>query len=583
MRYIAILFLLFQINWSYAQERVEVLVDDDIVNALMVDEFTPVMVVMKDQADLSGINPSWSKEEKTQEVYNRLQAAAHRSQSDLKQYLDTRNIDYSSYFLVNMIQLYVNETMLSELMKRNDIAQIIADEEVQMLRTEEIRSSSNLRDIEPEWGIVKIQADSVWALGYEGQGVVIGGQDTGYDWDVSPLMEKYRGWSESGVDHNYSWHDAIREINPMHGDTLPDAADNPCGLDLKEPCDDNNHGTHTMGTMVGSDSLNQIGVAPEARWIGCRNMERGYGMPSTYIECFEWFLAPTDLNGENPQPALAPDVINNSWGCPPVEGCNEENFHLVEMAVDALKAAGVVVVVSAGNDGPSCGTIDAPAAMFEGSFTVGATNSKDTIARFSSRGLVSVDSSFRMKPNVSAPGVGVRSVVKNGVFRTFSGTSMAGPHVAGTVALIISANPDLRGRVDIIEDILEQTAVPLSGGAEMCNDIPVDAIPNPTYGYGRIDALAAVKKALAFTTSTDEANEEIRLQVFPNPNNGKFTITSEEEMLAVHIYTIEGKLIHRESPMSRSVDIDLKSGAQVLIYEVISQRGKSQGRVVVSR
>src|SRR5690606_25802684 len=146
----------------------------------------------------------------------------------------------------------------------------------------------DLRSVEPEWGIKNIKADSVWQLGFQGQGIVIGGQDTGYDWDVSPLISKYRGWQEDTVIHSYNWHDAIHERSPMNEDD-----NNPCGFDSLEPCDDHNHGTHTMGIMVGSDDFNSIGVAPDAQWIGCRNMDRGDGQPSTYLECFEWFLAPT--------------------------------------------------------------------------------------------------------------------------------------------------------------------------------------------------------------------------------------------------------------------------------------------------
>lgn len=130
------------------------------------------------------------------------------------------------------------------------------------------------------------------------------------------------------------------------------------------PCDDDKHGTHTMGTMVGEDDENSIGVAPEAKWIACRNMDRGWGQPSTYMECFEWFLAPYDLEGENADPDKAPHVINNSWFCSVEEGCNPSNFILMEEIVKNLKASGVVVVVSAGNSGGSgCGSVTGPPAF----------------------------------------------------------------------------------------------------------------------------------------------------------------------------------------------------------------------------
>ena len=119
-------------------------------------------------------------------------------------------------------------------------------------------------------------------MGIEGEGVTVAGEDTGYRWDLEGIKERYRGWKDSIVDHNYNWHDAIHTISPLASDSI-----NPCGLNSKVPCDDNGHGTHTMGTMVGKTNEYLYGVAPKAKWIGCRNMERGNGALSTYIECFE--------------------------------------------------------------------------------------------------------------------------------------------------------------------------------------------------------------------------------------------------------------------------------------------------------
>ncbi len=184
---------------------------------------------------------------------------------------------------------------------------------------------------------------------------------------------------------------------------------NPCGSDSPEPCDDFGHGTHTMGTMVGDDGgSNKIGMAPGARWIGCRNMDGGKGTPATYSECYQWFIAPTRIDGSDPNPAMAPDVINNSWGCPPSEGCNPNSLLI---PVQNLVAAGIVTAHSAGNSGSSCSSVSDPAAIYDESFTVGATDSSDNIAGFSSRGPVTVDGSNRPKPDVSAPGDNVRSSV----------------------------------------------------------------------------------------------------------------------------------------------------------------------------
>jgi subtilisin family serine protease len=395
-----------------------------------------------------------------------------------------------------------------------------------------------------EWGVERINADDVWNLGFRGEGIVVGGQDTGYEWIHPTIQQQYRGYDGTNADHNYHWHDAIREISLLHNDPVISPDNNPCGLDVDAPCDDHDHGTHTMGTMVGDDGGdNQIGVAPAAKWIGCRNMERGWGSPASYIECFDWFLAPTDLNGEFPDPAMAPHVIANSWGCPEIEGCNADNFALMETAVDALRAAGVVVVVSAGNDGAACETVMNPAAIFESSFSIGATNSMDNIAGFSSRGSVTVDGSLRLKPNVVAPGVQIRSATRNGGYATWNGTSMAGPHVAGAVALLLSAAPHLEGEVDSIEAILEATAVPLLSEQD-CNGFPGMVSPNAVYGYGRIDVLAAVEQSMQEVVSTIEATKT-PYETFPNPARDQWWVSGPEtnETQLIELYDGLGRRV----------------------------------------
>ena len=152
--------------------------------------------------------------------------------------------------------------------------------------------------------MAKINAPQVWAAGFNGQGVTIAGEDTGYRWDHPALKPQYRGWDGNAADHNYHWHDAIHSANAS------------CPADSPQPCDDHGHGTHPAGTFAGDDhSTHQVGVAPGAKWIGCRNMNAGNGTPATYIECMEWMLAPTNLKGNNPNPDLAPDIVSNSWGC----------------------------------------------------------------------------------------------------------------------------------------------------------------------------------------------------------------------------------------------------------------------------
>jgi subtilisin family serine protease len=249
-----------------------------------------------------------------------------------------------------------------------------------------------------------------------------------------------------------------------------------------------------MGTMVGDDDQgNQIGMAPAAKWIGCRNMnDAGIGSPASYIECYQWFVAPTDLDDANPDPSKGPDVINNSWSCPPGEGCTS---NILLAVVQSVRAAGILTVHSAGNRGPTCGSVDYPAAIYDESFTVGATTYTDVIWSGSSRGPVTVDGSNRLKPDISAPGTSIYSSILNGGFGYMSGTSMAAPHVAGVAALLISAYPQIAGQVDLLEEIMNSSALP-KFSSQNCGGIQGTVQPNNTYGFGRIDALSALNRLM---------------------------------------------------------------------------------------
>ena len=540
------------------------------------------IVVFNEQADLSLVNTLRGKVNKAAYVYHQLIKTADKSQSDLIEILAGNNIYYEKLIIVNALRVKSDATMLNYISERPEVKYISLNFNIAtpMVRETPVLAS---RSAEPEWGIKKIKADSVWMMGYEGQNVVIGGQDTGYDWKVSPLKTKYRGYqNDSLADHNYNWHDAIKGQSPLSKDSL-----NPCGYNVKTPCDDSSHGTHTMGTMVGRDSSNSIGVAPGAQWMACRNMERGNGQLSTYLECFEFFLAPTDLDGNGADVSKAPHVINNSWFCSEEEGCNATNWLALKIAVENLKASGVVVVVSAGNSGPSCSTVTGPPALFEPSFSVGATMINDTIASFSSRGPVSIDGSNRMKPDVSAPGRNVRSVIPGGNFANFSGTSMAGPHVTGLVALIISANPSLAGEVALIENIIKESADAKFTDQE-CGGISGQALPNPIYGFGRVNALKAVQLALStHPTYVGENNPDPGMwKIYPNPAKDILFISNtsptEEGHCVVKIYDVSGKLVLHSAIKTSTDKIDVSglNGSSLYLINIVYDKKVSTYRFI---
>jgi subtilisin family serine protease len=165
--------------------------------------------------------------------------------------------------------------------------------------------------------------------------------------------------------------------------------------------------------------------------------------------------------------------------------------------VENVRAAGIMVVASAGNEGHTgCSTVQNPPAIYDAAFSVGATDGADGVASFSSRGPVTVDGSGRLKPDVSAPGVGVRSSVPGTSYLQLSGTSMAGPHVAGAAALLWSADPELLGDVDGTEQAIAHAARPRTT-MEGCGDDGADEVPNNVYGWGILDALAAVERTLS--------------------------------------------------------------------------------------
>ena len=568
---------LIAMSWTSGEDW-RTKVDNEILAVVENGGTTDFLIYMNQQSDISAAKTLATKNEKGQYVYTRLRELARESQADVMAELETQGAEYRSYWVINALWVKGDLEVVQMLAQRTDVQSIIANPNIQMEAPVEMNFEvDNRKNNAVEWGIQMIKANDVWEMGYQGEGVVIGGQDTGYDWDHPALINTYRGWDGMTADHNYNWHDAIHEENPNTDEG------NPCGFDVDFPCDDHTHGTHTMGTMVGDDGAgNQIGVAPAARWIACRNMEEGWGTPATYIECFEWFMAPTDLNGENPDPTKSPHVFANSWSCPEIEGCNSSNFAVMEQVVNNVKSAGIVVVVSAGNSGNQCGTVSTPAAMYENSFSVGATRPNDTIAGFSSRGPVEADGSGRLKPNISAPGTSVRSSILGDGYAAFSGTSMAGPHVAGVVALLISAKPELAGQVEEIEDILEQSAV-AKFTDENCGGIPGTNIPNNTYGYGRINALAAVNLALGIT-NTDELSIQTSIFVYPNPfaDNLRIEFPGTAEEATIRLYNANGQLIVQENVQSvaRHVINTATLARGVYFYEVEWDGKTEHGKVV---
>ncbi len=187
--------------------------------------------------------------------------------------------------------------------------------------------------------------------------------------------------------------------------------------------------------------------------------------------------------------------MTNSWGCPEQEGCSPD---LLQTAADNLRAAGILMIVAAGNDGPACATVDMPLANYASVLTVGAVDSQGNLAFFSSRG----PTDGRIEPDLTAPGASIRSAIPGGRYTLSDGTSTAAPHVAGAAALLWSADPSLMGDLDGTMNLLRSSAKPEETGGS-CNGVEAagipclcgadtpSAVPNNSYGFGMLDVYAA--------------------------------------------------------------------------------------------
>lgn len=357
--------------------------------------------------------------------------------------------DIQRFWISPIISLKANPQIIRELARRDDVAFIRPDEKIVLQEDFSSITPTSLTATD-EWlsNLDMIDVDQVQELfGFDGSGVVVANIDTGVDYYHPALMKKYRGYNPNGVpNHQGNWYVVTGEPYIYPGDGY-------------------GHGTHTMGIILGDDGAGQrTGVAPGAKWIAVKAFtNQGYTYESWLHAAFQWVLAPAG------DPALAPDIVNNSWGS---ENGSDERFR---NDVKALRAAGIFTVFSAGNNGPEPGTIGSPASYPE-AFAVGAVDSVKLPASFSSRGPSSWN---EVKPEISAPGVNIFSSFPGGGYVKMSGTSMAAPHVAGVAALLLQANPNLS--VDQLEQTLISSAEPLG-----------NIIPNNNSGYGLVNALTAV-------------------------------------------------------------------------------------------
>jgi subtilisin family serine protease len=405
---------------------------------------TSVIVVLKTQENVRAIGGS-TRAERQRNVIQALQRRADGDQQGLRALLGTLRQQghvqsFTPLWIYNAIIASGDAEAINQLARSPAVGAIVPDVTIQApLRTAQSSTSSP-----PQANVSAINAPALWALGYQGQGIVVANMDTGVDNTHPDLLAQWRGGTNSWYDP-YGQHAA--------------------------PTDLNGHGTWTMGVMVGGGASGAtIGVAPQAHWIAVKIFnDSGVATTSAIHQGFQWLLDPDG----SPTTADAPNVVNNSWALSNINGCD------LSFAPDlqALVAVGITPVFAAGNYGPNGSTSMSPPNNPD-AFAVGAVDNNSVIYSGSSRGPTSCGGTARSYPDVVAPGVAINTTDLYAGYWSVTGTSLAAPHVAGALALLLNVNSNLT--------VAQQRAALASTALDLGT-----AGADNTFGAGRIDVLAA--------------------------------------------------------------------------------------------
>ncbi len=425
-----------------------------VIQAMQAKEFVSVIVTLKDQANLDTV-VGLNRAERNLGTVRLLQDKAIISQRSIRQLLETRRaqgqITQITYFWIfNGMAVTATPAVVQELAARSDVLRITPDETIPAPPLSPA-GPGQIDSFASQPNLDLINVPALWDLGYQGQGIVVANTDTGVDVTHPDLGPKWRGGTNS-------WFDPYGQ----HPTTPTDLAGSSSG-----------HGTQTMGVMVGGQHSGvAFGVAPAAKWIAVKIFRDNGSATTTGIHAgLQWLLDPDG----NPGTADAPHVVNNSWTA--ALGCNLE----FQADLQALRAAGILPIFAAGNFGPTAASSASPANYPE-AFAVGAISNSNIIKSDSSRGPSACDGTIF--PEVVAPGVSIHTTDRFGFYTNASGTSIATPHIAGGLALLLNAYSPLS--VAEQENLLLNSAVDLGASG-----------PDNTYGQGRVDILAALQSISA--------------------------------------------------------------------------------------
>ncbi|MCK5035282.1 MAG: S8 family peptidase [Candidatus Sabulitectum sp.] len=533
-------------------------------------DLIPVFILAQGQVNQNWVYVStlgMHREERQQFAVSAMKEIADVGQSDIINYLNTFNSisvgNIQSLWLANAVYCEVTRSVIRSIALRSDVVLVesACDPDGGLIEPVEVRTPNpEERGKGLAWGVAKINADDVWSMGYEGQGIIVAVIDTGVDYEHLDLCDNM--WSDTPAGYEYGWDFFNNDSDPM---------------------DDYGHGTHCAGSIAGDGSGGtQTGVAPSAQIMALRVNYYGGG-EYTWIQAMEF-------GAEHGAAVLSMSL-----------GTDHGNTTL-RTAEENLLTAGVYHSVAASNDGPGAGTIgssgDSPPPWFHPDqsyhggqsavVTVGATDNNDVIASFSSRGPVTWWNDYNdtyplIDPDISGPGVDIVSTKwtgdsGSGFYTTMSGTSMATPHLAGVAALLLSVNPNLT--VSQLDNIIETTSV----------DLGVSGKDN-SYGAGRVDAYQAMSLALTQTgidNGSSGTNTFTISAISPNPSNGfaSFSIyTSVSGLADVSVFDVSGR---RVANINSS---DIETGANAFNWQIPAEMGSGvyfvrasiHGNVVSSR
>ena len=442
---------------------------DSLIDILVILENSEVQDQVSETSTIKGLTHA----SRIKSVTSQLREFRPQGYDEVKQFLKVNSLEVvASYWIIPAFSATVPVNKIRELEQFEAVKLIVEDVALAFEEPVEIAPAPSLSTA-VSTHLQMLNVPQLWSRGLTGRGRLVCSFDTGVDVGHPALAAKWRGHTSA---LSSSW------FSMVEPDSLPN--------------DNVGHGTHTMGVMVGSEGADTIGVAFDAQWISAGVIDQGRPLNSTIsdiLAAFQWVLNP---DGNFNTTDDVPDVILNSWGVP--KGLFAPCDATFWAVIDNVEAAGIVTVFAAGNEGPAAKTMRSPADRAStptNSFAVGAIDNNKVVCSFSGRGPSSCDTS-QHKPEVVAPGVMIRSSVKNGAYGYMTGTSMAAPFIAGLVALIRQFNPD--ATVTQIKN-----AILLS-----CEDLGPFG-DDDAYGHGLPDA----SKVLDF---------------IPPPANASFSVSQED-------------------------------------------------------